>query len=62
MILDASFWPLYFAFKGIWWYAIVSAVLVVLAGGIAWFMYPFFAKSIIGKHYLRGGWIEIENN
>jgi len=56
------FGPFYFVFKGIWGHAVGSAVLVVLTGGIAWLIYPFFAKSIIRKHYLRHGWIEIEND
>jgi len=56
------FGPFYFAFKGIWGHAVGSAVLVVLTAGIAWFIYPFFSKSIIKKHYLRHGWIEIEND
>jgi len=45
-----------------WGHAIGSFILVVLTGGIAWLIYPFFAKSIIKKHYLRHGWIEIEND
>jgi len=56
------FFPFYFVFKGIWGHAGGSAILVMLTGGIAWFIYSFFAKSIIRKHYLRQGWIEIEND
>jgi hypothetical protein len=54
------FGPLYFALKGIWTHAAFSAGLAILTCGISWLFYPFFAKSIIRRSYLRKGWIAVE--
>jgi hypothetical protein len=53
------FGPIYFAIKGIWTHFIAGILLGILTCGISWLFYPFFAKGIIRKHYLRKGWIEI---
>ena len=54
------FGSLYFAFKGIWTHAVISLVLVKLTHGVSWFIYPFFAPSIVRKHYLRRGWDNVQ--
>jgi hypothetical protein len=37
----------YFAVKGIWSHAIIAGILAICTGGIAWLIYPFFAKRIV---------------
>ena len=49
----------YFVVKGVWRHALVGFFCALLTYGISWFVYPFFASSIIRKHYLRKGWIEL---
>lgn len=49
----------YFGVKGIWTHAVVSFGLALLTGGISWFVYPFFASTVVRNHYLRNGWKEI---
>jgi len=46
----------YWAVKGVWTHAVVSALLGFLTGGLSWLVYPFFAKKIIRNHYLKRGW------
>lgn len=53
---------LYFAYKGIWRHALISFVLAILTGGLAWLVYPFFASGIVRNNYLRNGWEEVEGN
>jgi len=54
------FGPVYFAFKGIWTQAAASLLLAIFTGGLSWFVYPFFARRQVQKHYLRQGWHELE--
>ena len=59
----AWFWVLifgifYFLFKGVTRHFFLSLFFNVMTLGFAWFIYPFFVKSIIRNHYLRQGWIE----
>jgi len=49
----------YFAVKGIWTHALVSAVLAVCTFGFSWLVYPFFAREIVRRSYLRRGWSEV---
>jgi hypothetical protein len=48
------FGPLYFAVKGVWTHAIIAFVLMPTV--ISWFIYPFFARQIVIRSYLRAGW------
>jgi peptidoglycan biosynthesis protein MviN/MurJ (putative lipid II flippase) len=54
------FGPLYFALKGIWSHVFISIVVAVLTSGFSTLVYPFFANSIIEKHYASNGWIRTE--
>lgn len=54
------FCTLYFLVKGIWTHAIISLILVVVTAGISWLIYPFFARGIVEKSYLKKGWIKVE--
>jgi hypothetical protein len=54
--------PIYFSIKGIWSHALISIVLAICTMTISTFIYPFFAQSILKKHYLNNGWIELENH
>ncbi len=56
------FGTIYFAVKGVWTHAAASLCLAVLSVGISWLIYPFFAKRIIERHYLRLGWIPASSN
>jgi hypothetical protein len=49
----------YFMFKGIWIHAIISFVVAIITVGLSWLVYPFFANSIVTKHYLNNGWIPV---
>jgi hypothetical protein len=51
---------IYFAVKGVWRHVVASLLLALVTGGISWFVYPFFAETILRNHYLRSGWIEIK--
>jgi cobalt/nickel transport system permease protein len=54
------FGPFYLAVKGVWGHALFSFFLAVITCGISWLLiYPFFARSIIRKNYLRRGWEEL---
>lgn len=46
----------YFAAKGIWTHAVISALLAIGTAGISWLVYPFFAKKIVRNHLLITGW------
>jgi hypothetical protein len=52
------FGSFYFAFKGVWMHAILSGFLAIVTSGLSWLLYPIFARRILTKHYLRGGWIQ----
>lgn len=49
----------YFAVKGVWTHAVASLILAIMTGGISWLLYPFFAKQVVEKNYLRKGWIKV---
>jgi hypothetical protein len=50
---------LYFAVKGIWTHAVASLLLAALTAGLSWLIYPFFARGIVKRHYLRSGWVHV---
>jgi hypothetical protein len=50
---------LYFAVKGIWTHAVAALAAALLTFGLSWLIYPFFARAIVEKHYLRSGWIPV---
>ena len=52
----------YFAFKGVWLHAIISLLLIYPTMGLSCLVYPFFARSILIKHYLKQGWIPLDSN
>ncbi len=54
------FGGIYFAVKGVWAHAVVGLVLAFFTYGISWLRYPFFASSIMRRHYLKQGWVEVE--
>jgi hypothetical protein len=51
--------PIYLAAKGIWFHALLWLLLLFPTFGISWFIYPFFANSIVRKNYLRNGWVPV---
>jgi hypothetical protein len=53
------FGPIYFALKGVWNHAVFSAGLAIVTCGLSWLMYPFFAREIVARNYLRKGWIAV---
>src|SRR5882672_6327455 len=54
------FGPLYFAHRGVWTHAAISLVVAIVTYGIAWLVYPFFARSIVRKHLLAQGWTAVK--
>lgn len=50
----------YLAYKGAWLHAIAGFFLALITAGISWLVYPFFAKNIVRKAYLRRGWQEVK--
>lgn len=53
------FGVIYFAIKGVWTHVLIGFIFALLTAGISWLIYPFFASSIMRKHYLNKGWIEV---
>lgn len=51
---------LYFMKHGVWSHAIIYIFVVPMTFGIAWLIYPFFAKDIIRNHYLKNGWEQLQ--
>ncbi len=56
------FGSIYFAVRGVWTHVLVSLVLAVSTLGFSWLVYPFFAKSILEKSYLKKGWVRIDQS
>jgi hypothetical protein len=50
----------YFAVKGIWRHALISAFAAMCTFGLAWLVYPFFAKGIVAASYGRRGWERLD--
>jgi hypothetical protein len=64
-IEDAGLWCLlfgsiYFAVKGVWSHAVISLVLACSTFTLSWFVYPFFARGILERHYQRRGWVPVD--
>ena len=55
------FGPIYWVVKGVWRHAILHFFLFLISLGILHLIYPFFTYSILRKHYLKNGWIEVNN-
>lgn len=49
----------YFLRHGAVFQAIVALILSLCTAGLAWLVYPFFAKNLIRETYLRKGWVEV---
>jgi hypothetical protein len=52
----------YFAAKGVWTHAVAGALAAICTCCISWIIYPFFANDIMIKHYLRKGWIQVNDH
>mgnify|MGYP005871475001 CR=1 FL=1 len=52
----------YFAYKGAWGHSLISLILALCTAGISNFIYPFFATSVVRKHYLQKGWREVQTH
>jgi len=52
------FGSVYFISKGVWTHAAMWFVLTVSSAGLAWIIYPFFARQAVATAYLRKGWTE----
>jgi peptidoglycan/LPS O-acetylase OafA/YrhL len=50
----------YFMKHSAWSAAIIAFFAAVFTVGLAWLIYPFFAKGIIRKAYLTKGWVEVD--
>ncbi len=51
---------IYLAIRGVWTHVVAYVFLAVMTAGISWFIYPFFANGILRNHYLKKGWVEVE--
>lgn len=54
------FGSFYFLYKGATKHAIISLVVAIFTGGIAWFIYPFFASSLVENSFLERGFVKSE--
>ena len=55
------FGPLYWIVRGVWRHAIAHLILALITVFIAHFIYPFFTYSILRKHYLKKGWVQVND-
>ena len=53
------FGPLYLAHKGIWRHALIETALTPVTLGLAWLVYPFFARSLLRAQLVKQGWEDI---
>jgi hypothetical protein len=53
------FGTIYFLYHGAMKQAAISIVVVLFTGGLAWLVYPFFARGILKNHYLLSGWEQL---
>lgn len=53
------FGPFYWVYKGVYRHAILGVLLGMVTIGISHFIYPFCTYTILRKHFLERGWIEI---
>jgi len=50
----------YFLKHEAWAAAVISGLAAFLTFGLAWFICPFFGKTIIRNSYLKRGWRQLE--
>lgn len=55
------FGGLYFMKHDAWSAGIIAIVVAICTVGLAWLIYPFFAKGIVRTSYLRRGWTELSS-
>lgn len=59
--------PIYLAYKGIWGHVVVYILLIFLLAVTVvgplfiWVGYAIATQSIIRKHYIHKGWVEIDS-
>ena len=53
------FGPIYFLFKGNYRHALIHFLIFWPTFGISLIVYPFFVYTINRNHYLRMGWIKV---
>lgn len=51
----------YFAARGVWVHALLSLLAALFTAGLSWFVYPFFAPSVMGNYYMEKGWIRSQH-
>lgn len=57
------FGPFYFAYMRMWMYLCIYLVLAAATGGVSTFIYPFFAKKSVMRHYMRRlGWVMVSED
>ena len=56
------FGAVFLAVKGCWRHVSIYLVLVPTTLGLAWLIYPFFARRLVDKAYLRQGWRPAQPN
>lgn len=52
--------PLYIGLQGAWGPAVGYFILTFFTFGLSWLFLPFWATSIIRRHYLSRGWVELD--
>jgi hypothetical protein len=50
----------YFIANGMWGQSVIALFVSVITFGIGWLVYPFVAKSMVRRHYLKLGWLEVD--
>ncbi len=50
----------YFLLKGVWTHAAGWLLLAPITAGISLFVYAYYAKDIMEKHYQGMGWIQVD--
>lgn len=53
------FGPLYFLYKGMYGWAVISLISAVFTYGFSHFFLCFFAPMLVDGHYRKSGWIEV---
>ena len=50
----------YFLYRRVWAHALISAIAAMVTYGVAWLIYPFFAREVMRKHLVAQGWIAVQ--
>ena len=58
-LLFGMFW---YAFKGMWKWFIISGLIIIFTGGLAWIFLPFFANNQHQNTLKTQGYLEKEKN